>query len=106
MLPFFGKAHVAYIPNDSVVGISKLARLVEMHARRLQIQEKMTQDICDDIVEILKPFGVAVFLEAQHFCIKSRGIKKETAIMKTSSLYGAFLENVNARNELFNIFKK
>lgn len=90
MVPFIGKAHVAYIPNDTVVGISKLARLVDMFARRLQIQEKMTAQIADTLNATLKPQGVAVVIEATHFCMTTRGVKKEGVVMKTSRMLGAF----------------
>jgi GTP cyclohydrolase IA len=98
MLPFSGKAHIAYIPNKKVVGISKLARLVEMYARRLQIQERMTADIACDIERILEPRGVAVLMEGQHYCIKSRGIEKINSVMVTSKLTGVFKEPA-ARSE-------
>lgn len=103
LLPFMGKAHVAYIPNKKVVGISKLARLVEMHARRLQIQERMTADIASDIQKVLDPLGVAVLVEGQHYCIKSRGIEKINSIMTTSKLTGAFIENTSTKLEFFNM---
>jgi len=103
MLPFSGKVHIAYIPNKNVVGISKLARLVEMHARKLQIQERMTADIALDINRILEPEGVAVLVEGQHYCIKARGIEKINSIMVTSKLIGSFKEDASTRNEFFNL---
>jgi GTP cyclohydrolase I len=106
MLPFTGKAHIAYLPKNRVVGISKLARLVEMHARRLQIQEKMTADIADDLERILQPWGVAVLIEGQHFCITSRGVQKINAIMVTSKLTGAFKENPKTRQEFMALIKR
>jgi GTP cyclohydrolase I len=105
MLPFMGKVHVAYIPNKKVVGISKLARLVEMHARRLQIQERMTADIANDIERILEPLGVAVLVEGQHYCIKARGIEKINSIMSTSKLTGVFKTNSMARSEFLTLSK-
>lgn len=105
MLPFWGKAHVAYIPNKKVVGISKLARLVEMHSRRFQIQERLTADIANDINRCIEPLGVAVFIQAQHFCIKSRGIQKINSIMETSKLIGAFKDIESTRNEFFNMVR-
>jgi GTP cyclohydrolase IA len=93
MLPFFGKVHIAYIPRESVVGISKLARLVEVFARRLQIQERLTQQISDAINSCLSPQGVGVVIEAQHFCMVARGVEKQNSKMVTSALKGIFLEN-------------
>jgi len=92
MLPFFGKAHVAYIPNGSIVGISKLARLVEVFARRLQIQERLTTQIADSLMDIIMPIGCGVIIEAKHFCMVSRGINKQNSIMETSTLRGIFKE--------------
>ena len=92
MLPFFGKAHVAYIPNGSVVGISKLARLVEVFARRLQIQERLTTQIADSLMDIIMPIGCGVVIEAKHFCMVSRGVNKQNSIMETSTLRGIFKE--------------
>ena len=92
MLPFFGKAHVAYIPNGSVVGISKLARLVEVFARRLQIQERLTTQIADSLMDIIMPIGCGVIIEAKHFCMVSRGVNKQKSIMETSTLRGIFKE--------------
>lgn len=103
LLPIIGKAHVAYIPRHKVVGISKLARLVEMYARRLQIQERMTTDIANDIQTVLDPIGVAVMIEAQHFCIKARGIEKVNSIMVTSKLIGAFKNNPSTRDEFYSM---
>lgn len=102
MLPFFGRAHVAYIPGKAVVGISKLARLVECFARRLQIQEVMTSQIADAIVTSLDPVGVGVLVEGQHFCMTARGIKKQNATMVTCALRGSFKEGT-VRSEFMNI---
>ena len=92
MLPFFGKAHVAYIPNGSVVVISKLARLVEVFARRLQIQERLTTQIADSLMDIIMPIGCGVVMEAKHFWMVSRGVNKQNSIMETSTLRGVFKE--------------
>lgn len=106
LLPFTGKVHIAYIPKQKVVGISKLARLVEMHARRLQIQERMTADIAKDIERILEPLGVAVLVEGQHYCIKARGIEKINSVMTTSSLSGVFKSNSMARSEFLTLVSR
>ncbi|MHA1344934.1 MAG: GTP cyclohydrolase I FolE [Candidatus Heimdallarchaeaceae archaeon] len=105
MLPFFGKAHIAYIPNGKVVGISKLARVLEVFARRLQIQERLCQEITKLLDEELKPLGSACILEAQHFCMTSRGVQKQHSIMTTSSLTGVFREKDSSRSELFQMIK-
>jgi GTP cyclohydrolase I len=98
-LPFFGKVHIAYIPNGKVVGISKLARLVECYSRRLQIQERMTQQITEAIVKHLSPLGVACFVEAKHLCMMARGVEKQNSVMVTSSLRGVFKEKDAPRME-------
>lgn len=103
MLPFYGRAHVAYIPTDRVVGLSKLARLVDCFARRLQIQEKLTEQIAQAIQEVLQPKGVAVVIEAKHHCMCARGIGKQNSNMMTSALRGAFLSNPETRAEFFNL---
>jgi GTP cyclohydrolase I len=99
MLPFFGKAHVAYIPKDKIIGISKLARLVDIYARRLQIQERIGDQIVESLMEHLDPKGAACIIEAQHLCMIMRGIQKQNSIMVTSSLRGAFTSK-KAREEL------
>jgi GTP cyclohydrolase I len=100
MLPFFGKAHVAYLPDGGrVVGVSKLARLVECFARRLQIQERLTNQVASAITEHLQPLGVGVVVQAQHMCMTSRGVEKQNSIMVTSSLQGVFREDEKARRE-------
>lgn len=98
IIPIIGKAHVAYIPNGKVVGISKLARVVDAYARRLQIQEKMTEQIAEVIMTVLQPKGVGVLIDAQHMCMTSRGIKKPNVSMVTSALRGVF-ENDEVRQE-------
>jgi GTP cyclohydrolase I len=100
MLPFFGKAHVAYIPSDKVIGLSKIPRIVEMFARRLQVQERMTRQIADTVDEILSPQGVAVVIEGSHMCSMMRGVKKQEASMVTSAMLGCFKESDKTRNEL------
>jgi GTP cyclohydrolase I len=103
MVPFVGKAHVAYIPDGRVVGISKLARVVEGYSKRLQVQEKLTMQIANAIEEVLKPAGVAVIIQCQHFCMCHRGIQKSNAWTTTSKLTGAFLNNPSSRSELFQL---
>ena len=99
MLPFFGKAHVAYIPSDKVIGLSKIPRIVEMFGRRLQVQERMTRQIADTVDEILSPQGVAVVIEGSHMCSMMRGVKKQEASMVTSAMLGCFKKNDKTRNE-------
>lgn len=101
MLPFFGKAHIAYIPDGKVVGLSKLARTVDVFARRLQIQEQMTSQIADAIMEYLKPKGVMVVLEAEHMCMTMRGIKKPGSMTQTVALRGAFVDNVDLQRQFY-----
>ncbi|MDA0877672.1 MAG: GTP cyclohydrolase I FolE [archaeon] len=101
--PFSGVAHVAYIPVDRIVGISKLARIVDHHARRLQNQERITTGIVQDLVEHLAPLGAAAVLEARHGCMRCRGVKKQQAIMTTSAMRGAFFDRSEARAELFQL---
>ena len=100
-LAFIGVAHVGYLPSGQVVGISKLARLVECHARRLQIQERLTKSIADDIMKYLQPRGVAVVIEAQHLCMQARGVKKIGSVMVTSAMEGIFKENVGGCKDEF-----
>lgn len=99
MLPFMGRAHVAYIPDGTVVGISKIPRIVDMFARRLQVQERMTRQIADFIRDLLHPQGVAVVVEGLHLCMMMRGIKKHNARMTTSAMHGAFRANLASRQE-------
>jgi len=102
MLPFFGKAHVAYIPNGYITGLSKIARVVEAYARRLQVQERLTTDIRNSIQETLKPLGVAVVIEAQHMCMQMRGVQKQNSVTTTSAFTGAFLQ-VATREEFIHL---
>ncbi|HUE98622.1 MAG TPA: GTP cyclohydrolase I FolE [Anaerolineales bacterium] len=99
MLPFLGRAHVAYLPKGKVIGLSKIPRIVDMYARRLQVQERMTRQIADLLQEILEPQGVAVVVEAMHLCSMMRGVKKHDARMTTSAMHGAFRANLATRQE-------
>jgi GTP cyclohydrolase I len=99
MLPFFGKVHVAYIPRDRVIGLSKLPRLVDVFARRLQIQERMTQQIAQTIQELIDPVGVGVICEARHFCMMMRGVEKQHSGAVTSAMLGAFRNQKETRDE-------
>ncbi|MCY3720339.1 MAG: GTP cyclohydrolase I FolE [Anaerolineaceae bacterium] len=99
LLPFVGRAHVAYIPQGRIVGLSKIPRIVDMYARRLQVQERMTRQIADFLSSVLTPHGVAVVVEGMHFCSVMRGVKKHEASMTTSSMLGTFRENPAARSE-------
>lgn len=103
--PFSGKGHIAYIPVDKIVGISKLARLLDMHSKRLQNQERITQSVADDIIENLSPLGCAVILEAQHGCMKCRGVRKQNSIMTTSSMRGVFFDKQEARTEVLQLIR-
>lgn len=103
--PFKGRAHVAYIPTDRIVGISKLARIVDLHARRLQNQERITKHVADDIEAELKPLGCGVILEASHGCMQCRGVAKQNAIMTTSAMRGVFFDKSEARSELMQLIQ-
>jgi GTP cyclohydrolase IA len=103
MLPFFGKAHVAYIPNGYITGLSKIARVVEAFSRRLQVQERLTTQIRDCIQETLHPLGVAVVIEAQHMCMQIRGVQKQNSVTTTSAFTGIFLEELNTREEFVHL---
>jgi len=105
MLPFYGKAHVAYIPDKKVIGISKLARLVDMFARRLQIQERLGEQVTSTLMEMLQPQGAACIIEACHMCMRMRGVAKQQSTMVTSSLKGVFLTKGEARQELMGLIK-
>lgn len=105
LLPFFGKAHIAYIPNGEVVGISKLARTVEVYARRPQIQERLTAQIADAIMDNLNPKGVCVMLEAEHMCMTMRGIRKPGSKTQTLAVRGAFKDDVNLQNRFFDMLR-
>ena len=105
MLPFIGKAHVAYIPNGTITGLSKVARVVNTYARRLQVQERLTVQIRDCIQNSLHPLGVAVVIEAMHTCMKIRGVEKSNAVTTTSAFSGAFLRDARTRNEFLNLIR-
>ena len=103
LLPFFGKAHVAYIPNGTITGLSKIARVVDAYARRLQVQERLTMQIRDCIQETLNPWGVAVVIEASHLCMMMRGVQKQNSVTTTSAFTGAFLKNTSTREEFLRL---
>ena len=103
MLPFIGKAHVAYIPNGKITGLSKIARVVDAYAKRLQVQERLTVQIRDSIQEALNPMGVAVVIEAMHTCMKIRGVEKSNSVTTTSAFSGVFLKDARTRNEFLNL---
>ena len=105
MAPIIGVAHVAYIPTERIVGISKLARIVDLHARRLQNQERITKDVADDLEEHLSPLGCAVIIEASHGCMQCRGVKKQNAVMTTSAMRGVFFDKAEARSELMQLIR-
>ena len=106
ILPFFGRAHVAYIPRGRIVGLSKIARLVEVYARRLQVQERMTTEIADTIERHLEPLGVAVVTEAEHLCMRMRGIEKQNSTVVTSAMRGAFQTNSKTREEFMMFIRR
>jgi len=105
MLPFFGKVHIAYVPQGKIVGLSKIPRLVEAYSKRLQIQERLTIQIAETLQKKLKPRGVGVVIEAQHLCMTMRGVKNETSIAMTSSMLGCFQKDEKIRNEFLNLIK-
>jgi GTP cyclohydrolase I len=105
MLPFFGKAHIAYIPNGRIVGLSKLPRVVEVFARRLQVQERLTDQIADALMEILEPRGVGVVIDARHLCMMMRGVEKQNSSTITSALRGEFQSNAATREEFLRLVR-
>lgn len=105
MLPFYGKAHVAYIPNKKIIGISKIPRIVDAFARRLQVQERLTEQIAYAIEEILEPLGVAVVLKAKHLCMMMRGVEKQNSELFTSCMLGAFKTHIETRSEFLDLIR-
>ena len=105
LLPFFGHAHIAYIPNGKIIGLSKIPRLVDMFARRLQVQERMTQEIANSLNDALNPSGVAIIIEAQHMCMQMRGVEKKKSYMSTSSMVGIFRSDNKTRKEFLDLIK-
>lgn len=106
MLPFFGRAHVAYIPRGKVIGLSKIPRIVDMFAHRLQVQERLTQQIAQFIQETINPWGVGIVMEGQHLCMMMRGVKKEQASMTTSAMLGGFRTRLETRMEFLNMIQR
>src|SRR5574341_2670940 len=106
LLPFFGKAHVGYIPRHKIIGLSKLARLVDVFARRLQVQERLTSQIANIIMEKLDPLGVAVVIEAEHLCMRMRGVEKQNSLIITSTLLGVFRSRQETRSEFMNLIRR
>ena len=106
LLPFFGKAHVAYIPRRKIVGVSKLARLVDVYARRLQVQERLTNQVATTIMGKLDPMGVAVVIEAEHLCMRMRGVEKQNSLIITSTLLGVFRSRQETRAEFMNLIRQ
>jgi GTP cyclohydrolase I len=106
LIPFIGRAHVAYIPNGKVIGLSKVARIVDVFARRLQIQEQLTVQIADALMKTLHPSGVGVVVEAKHLCMMMRGVEKQNSVMKTSCLLGSFKEDARTRSEFLALLKE
>lgn len=103
MLPFFGKAHLAYIPDGKIIGLSKMPRIVEVFSRRLQVQERMTQQIADTLYETLSPLGVGVVIEARHMCMMMRGVEKQNSVATTSAMLGVFRDDVKTRQEFLTL---
>ncbi|MBP1149001.1 GTP cyclohydrolase I [Methylocaldum sp. RMAD-M] len=106
LLPFIGKCHVAYLPKGKVIGLSKIARIVEMYARRLQIQERLTKQIADAIQTAIDPAGVAVVIEAKHLCMMMRGVEKQNSVMTTSSMLGLFRKQISTRSEFLDLINR
>ena len=105
LIPFYGKAHVAYIPNGKIIGLSKIPRIIDHYAKRLQVQERLTNQIANTIQDILQPKGVAVVMEGRHFCMLMRGVQKQNSIATTSAMLGSFREKDTTRNEFLNLIQ-
>ncbi len=103
MLPFYGRAHVAYIPNGKILGLSKIPRIIEVYSRRLQVQERMTQQIAETLFDALQPDGVAVVIEARHLCMMMRGVEKQNSVATTSAMLGSFRDDERTRNEFLKL---
>lgn len=106
LLPFYGKVHIAYIPNGKIVGLSKIPRIVDVFSRRLQVQERMTQEIADTVDKYLEPIGVAVVAEAYHMCMMMRGVQKQNSITTTSAMHGIFKDDARTRSEFLNLISQ
>ena len=106
LLPFFGRCHVAYIPTDKVIGLSKIPRLVDVFARRLQVQERLTKQIAETIMEKIKPLGVGVVIEAKHLCMIMRGVEKQNSVAVTSAMLGTFRSKIETREEFLSLVRK
>jgi GTP cyclohydrolase I len=105
MLPFFGKVHIGYVPDGKIIGLSKLARVVDVFARRLQVQERLTNQIAETLIDILKPHGVAVVMEASHFCMMMRGVQKQSSLTITSAMRGVFKSDERTRGEFMHLLR-
>lgn len=101
LVPFFGRVHVAYIPQKKIIGLSKIPRIVEMFSRRLQLQERMTTQIANTLMDVVEPEGVAVVIEAQHLCMQMRGVEKQNSVARTNAIRGVFMDDAQTRNEFF-----
>lgn len=106
LVPFYGKCHIAYIPSGKIIGLSKLPRLVEVFARRLQVQERLTQQVAETLFECLSPDGVGVVMEARHLCMMMRGVEKQNSVATTSAMLGTFREDVKTRNEFLTLINR
>jgi GTP cyclohydrolase I len=106
LLPFFGKCHVGYVAKDKIIGVSKIARMVDMYAKRLQVQERLTQQIAKELQEVIQPLGVGVVIEAQHLCMMMRGVEKQNSVMITSAVFGTFRDDPATRQEFMAILNK
>ncbi|MDG2397689.1 MAG: GTP cyclohydrolase I, partial [Candidatus Marinimicrobia bacterium] len=106
IIPFFGRAHVGYLPNQKVIGLSKIPRIVDMFARRLQLQERLTSQIANTLEEVLDPVGVAVVMEGRHLCMQMRGVEKQNSFASTSAMLGQFRKSAETRSEFLSIIRK